>query len=161
MFDALNKTYKDLYDRAMALCTPLKNQGYSLKWGYYAFHSVKVKNEYVTEYFPIPVINVNGICDVGFDLDCVFVEAMLYREEAIEFNFSTIPYNFEAYGATEYLQDFYNNNMDLEGINKRIEESKEQEIGIGFEFEKNVDDVHVLNLINYLNENGCHINSNN
>lgn len=130
-FDLLNSVYEPLYKRTAAVLSKLKKLNYDVTWGYYGFHSVKNKEEFTTELFPIPVITVKDICDIGIDLDSIFIEGKLKRDAALKFDFSLLKdYNFEVYGVNEYLKDFYNKNLDIVNIHEKIKESSEKEIGI-------------------------------
>lgn len=131
IFQELNSIYEPLHKSAISICNELKRMNYSVEWGYYGFHSVKYNNEYVTEAFPIPVITVKNICEIGINLDHIFIEGKLKIEDAINFNFTLLQdYTFEVYGIEDYLNDFYNENLDMAGIPSRIMESDEKEIGI-------------------------------
>lgn len=83
------------------------------------------------EHFPIPVITVEDICDIGVDLAHIFIEGKLKRECALKFDFSLLKeYRFEVYGVQDYLNDFYNASLSIEGIKDRILSSNEAEIGV-------------------------------
>ena len=57
------------------------------------------------------------------------------REKALKFDFTSLgSYAFELYGVDEYLTDFFNDDMDFEGIHQRIENSKEKLITVCFYF---------------------------
>lgn len=53
---------------------------YQLRWGYYKQHSVKINDEWITKEYPIPVISVEHIGDIGIDIDHIFLEIVLTRE---------------------------------------------------------------------------------
>jgi len=90
LFEILNSTYKKLYDTLVVFQNKLKSQNINYAWGFYNNHSVKDNDgNWVTEYFPIPVITVNSLCDIGIDLDFIFVETKMERERAITFDFSS------------------------------------------------------------------------
>lgn len=134
----LNKLYEPLHKYKTALIKKLTNLNFKIEWGYYALHSFRHNNSYVEEYYPIPVITIEGICDIGIDVNWIFIEGKLARRRAIEFNFSLLKdYNFEVYGINDYLTDFYNETLCLNCINDRIKNSKEQEIGVSVYFNKN------------------------
>jgi len=131
MIKKLNLIYEPLYKYTMKLVNELKELNYDAQWGFYGFHSIRHKDEFITEFFPIPVITVRDICDIGVDLNHIFIEGKLTREAAMKFDYSLLQdYTFEVYGINDYLNDFYNSKLDVEGIGRRIEESKEKEIGI-------------------------------
>lgn len=127
----LNQVYEPLYRLAKVLIEELKNLDYTTTWGYYGFHSVKHNGDFITEYFPIPVITVDNICDIGLNLDHIFIEGKLIREDGLSFDYSKLEsYNFEVYGIEEYTLDFYDKNDGVSSINQNINNSTEDEIGI-------------------------------
>lgn len=129
--EELNDIYSPLYEHMKCVLKDLKALGYSYEWGFYNNHSVKQNGEWVLEYYPIPVVTIKDICDIGFDVDSTFIEFKLKREDALCFDFSKLlDYKFEVYGVENYLCDFYNDTLDLEGTADRIKSSVEQEIGI-------------------------------
>lgn len=148
--DILNKIYEPICNQCKEMENLLKENGYVCKKGFYNNHSVKDGNgNWIIEYFPIPVVTVGEICDVGINLDLIFIETKMKREKAIKYDFSKLlKYKFEIYGIEEFLKDFYNDTLDIEGIPKRIEISNEKEIGIGFEIENQ----HMNEIIEIINE---------
>lgn len=134
-FDLLNSTYEKMNQKRNEIVKHLKSQGYQYKCGYYSHHAVKVNNEWITEEYPIPVITVEGIGDIGIDLKHIFFEMIITRSKALIFDFSKLEaYKFEIYGVDNYLEDFYNESMSLQLVHKKIEESKEESIGISLFF---------------------------
>lgn len=131
----LNGVYKPIYEYLQKLLKALTQQDYSTEWGFYNNHSVKQDNEWCLEYYPIPVITVKDICDIGIDINHVFIECKIRRENTIEFDWNMLSeYDFEVFGVEDYLKDFYNSAMKLDEISERISLSNEHEIGIGFKF---------------------------
>ena len=77
---------------------------------------------------------VDGLCDVGFDLDRIFLEFQLSRATALTFDYRLLPDHFEVYGTEDYLHDLYHPGMDLDGIPRRIERSSERAVGVQLTF---------------------------
>ncbi len=69
LFQQLNRIYAPLRGRAVRLTQLLAEKGLKAEWGWYANHSVKVDGEYQIEEFPVPVIEVEGLCEIGLNLD--------------------------------------------------------------------------------------------
>lgn len=129
--ELLNGIYKPLREYATQIIKYLKINDYRYKWGYYSGHYIRNNQEWILEEFPIPVITIEAVCEIGIDLSHIFMEGKLTREQAIKFDFSVLKdYKFEVYGIKDYLNDFYNENTELEGINDRIFSSSEDEIGV-------------------------------
>lgn len=151
--EVLNSIYEPICKQCEYIQNNLKNNGYVTKKGFYNNHSVRDKSgNWITEYFPIPVITVEQLCDICIDMESICIETKMKREKAIEYDFSRLlRYKFEVYGIDEYLNDFYNATLMVEDIRKRIEISEEKEIGIEFEIEKGyINDI--IQIINELKE---------
>ena len=131
--ESLNSIYKPLNDYKSKLIHQLRLNGKHCEWGYYSGHFIRGGNDWLEEYYPIPVVSIAGIGDIGLDLEHIFIEGKMKREEALTFDFKMLEgYKFEVYGILNYLEDFYRKEMGVEAINKRILETEEKEIGISF-----------------------------
>lgn len=142
--EVLNNIYESMCKKSKYIQKLLKENGYESKNGFYNNHSVRDKNgNWITEYFPIAVITVEQLCDIGIDIKSIFIETKIKKEKAVKFDFRRfLNYQFEVYGIEEYLNDFYNDTLMIEDIEKRIETSREREIGIGFQIAKDcMDDI--------------------
>ena len=139
LFQQLNQVYAPLHGRAVRLTQALSRNGIEAKWGWYANHSVKVDGEYQTEEFPIPVVEVPGLCEIGFNLDGCWLEFQLPRESALAFDWERLPEGSEVYGVENYLMDFYHAGMDRAGIAARIAESTEPAVNTALAFPAGVE----------------------
>ena len=127
----LNSIYEPLYKKTKKLTKYLANHGFSSSWQFCNLHSVRMEETFATEYFPIPVITVERLCDIGLDIERYFIEGKLKRMDALRFDFAQLEdLDFEIYGINDYEVDFYHEGMDLTGIKSRIMASHESEIGI-------------------------------
>ena len=139
LFDQLNQVYAPLRSRANRLTQVLSQRGMDAKWGWYANHSVEVDGEYQTEEFPIPVVDVEELCEIGFNLDGCWLEFRLPRAAALAFDWGQLPGDAEVYGVENYLMDFYHAGMDRSGIAARIAESTEQAVNTALAFPAEVE----------------------
>lgn len=147
-FELLNTIYKPLQERVKSIVYKLKSNNYRCEWGYYGQHYIRHNNNWLEEYFPIPVINVVGVCEIGIDLEHIFIEYKMLKQTALNYDFNRlIKYKFEVYGVENYLNDFYNTEMDLNGINSKILESEEKEVGISIFLDKEVSLEDILNAV--------------
>ena len=144
LFDQLNQVYAPLRGRAVRLTQALARNGMEAKWGWYANHSIKVDGEYQTEEFPIPVVDVGNLCEIGLNLDGCWVEFQLPREAALAFDYGRLPAGVEVYGVENYLMDFYTAGMDRAGTAGRIAESTERAVNIALSFPPDVEDAALL-----------------
>ena len=139
LFQQLNQVYAPLRSKALRLSGVLAKMGIEAKWGWYANHSVKVDGEYQTEEFPIPVVDVGDLCEIGFNLDGCWLEFQLPRAAALTFDWGRLPGDAEVYGVENYLLDFYCAGMDLSGIAGRIAASAEQAVNAALTFPADVE----------------------
>ena len=147
LFQQLNQVYAPLRSRAGQLVQALAHNGLEAKWAWYANHSVKVDGEYQTEEFPVPVIDVGELCEIGLNLDEYWMEFQLPRETALAFDWELLPEDVEVYGVEQYLMDFYTAGMSRAGIAARIADSTEQAVNIALSFPPDVEDAALLSAV--------------
>jgi hypothetical protein len=154
----LNDIYKPVYQYLKCLLKTLKESGYDYEWGFYNNHSIREENQWVLEYYPIPVVTIKDICDIGIDMNHIFVECKVKKEKAIGFHWNIISdYKFEVYGVEDYLNDFYNSSLTLDDISARIRQSNEKEVGIAFEFGYLEERSNLLEVVKKLESMGTYI----
>lgn len=144
LFEQLNDVYTPLRARAAGLTKLLTQAGYDARWGWYGNHSVQVDGVYRTQEFPIPVVDVTGLCDVGFNLDNCWLELHLSRAQALAFDWRQLPEGAEVYGAEDYLSDFYHAGMDVSGVAGRIAESREENVHTALSFSQDAQNEELL-----------------
>ncbi len=148
----LNEIYTKLHDDKNRVIAYLEELGYPYQVAYYPHHSFKKDNEFYLEEYPIPVITLNGLLDIGIDVDKIFFEFRLDKEMALEFDFHIFEmYQFEVYGVDDFYDDFYFDNIDE--IHSNILSSEETFVGISIiiskeDIEEKTD--QILNLITHL-----------
>lgn len=131
----LNTIYRELNQDKTKILNYIKTLNLSVKVGYYPFNSFKDGERFFVEQYPIPVITIENKIDVGVDVHQVFFEIKLERETAINFNYHIFSaYQFEVYGIEEYLNDFFDGNIDE--IYRNIINSSEKEIGVSINIKK-------------------------
>lgn len=131
----LNKAYEPLRVHTHTMVKALTDSGFECAWGFFAQHSVRNGSEWFFEHYPIPVITIKNVCEIGFDIPETFIEFKFKREAAIAFDFSHFQdFRFEIYGITDYLNDIYHTGQDIRDIAAKIEKSDELEIGISLLF---------------------------
>lgn len=150
----LNELYLELQEEKNNILEYLDSEQYEYTVGYFPYHSFKEEDTFYIEYYPIPVITLSESLDIGIDLEQVFLEFKLKREEAILFDFKEIElYHFEVYGIVDYYNDFYLEN-NIDAISQNIMNSDEDEVGVSILISKEniVSTVHEI--IDYLSMKG-------
>jgi len=140
LVNQLNDIYKPLCDRADCIDRDLRELGYTITKSFYNNHSVKIDGSFVAELFPIPVITVKGIGDIGVDIDYVWFEVLLPKEKVLLLDYNSIAkeHRFEIYGSQDYLKDIYNEQIAISNIVPGIKGSPETDFCILFYFEPSV-----------------------
>lgn len=133
-FDILNSIYKPLCDKSAEIYQALKDAEYQVTCQFHNNHSVKRNNDFATEYFPIPVISIENLGDIGVDINSVWFEVVLPKEKAIKLDYANIAnrYRVEIYGSDNFLCDLYNEQIDVSKIVSNISNSSEINICILF-----------------------------
>ena len=154
----LNELYRELENRMHKIVAPFTSlhKGFNFSCGYYSgrYHK-NAEGRYVMDFFPIPVITVNGLCDIEIDLDKVSVSTKLKREVALNYSYEKLSdYEFEAYGVDGYLDDFYVKGNTYAELVENITRSKEKEIGFSFLFAKDVDAEVIYKCVKFLRKEG-------
>lgn len=137
----LNSVYEPLCIRTKKFCDSVKEQNIPFERGFYNHHTVRKGDSYFLEHFPIPVVTLKCLGDFGFELDHVFFEAVIPRNKALELDFTGIArdFDFDVYGAENYLCDFYHAGMDVSCIRELILSSAETEICVSLRFPPDTD----------------------
>lgn len=126
----LNEIYLKLQEEKNIITDYLDSENYEYFVGYFPFHSFKENDEFYLEYYPIPVITLSERVDIGVDVNQIYFEFKLSREESVVFDFNELSmYHFEVYGIEDYYNDFYLED-NVETVVQNIENSDEQEVGV-------------------------------
>lgn len=130
--ETINNSYRTLNERASRLVQSLKVLGHSVEWNYYSQHSIMIDGEPVIEHYPIPVITVKDVCDIGIDFMQVFVEGKVFAEDAAKIDLAALKKcdDFSIYGVESYLMDMYFEGMNSDELQNSISESGEKEVNI-------------------------------
>ena len=115
----------------------LNSKSIECSLGFYNNHEIKIKNRFVKEIYPIPVISckIHKVeIDIGFDVVSDhylgFLELTLSKRDILNFDFSKFNnLDFEIYGFNNYLEDFYFGNV--ENAKQTISKSEENKFHIG------------------------------
>ena len=125
----LNEIYQKLEAKMHKITTSFlsMHEVYPFTCAYYNGHYFKNPNgEYIMDYFPIPVISFEKLCD----------------------------YYFEVYGVEEYLNDFYTEGNSIQELITNISNSSEKEIGFSFQLPWDVTPIQIEKLVRLLEKEG-------
>jgi hypothetical protein len=121
-----------MWNKAIEIKNSLFATGYVVSLGFYNNHYVKDGDDFAVEYFPIPIISLDAIGDIGIDIDTCWVEIHLDKSKAVSIDYLELAqrYNFEVYGAEDFCSDFYNKQTDPREVTKKIDASNESLINV-------------------------------
>ena len=149
LFDQLNSIYKPLWNKAVDIKNNLIAAGYTASLGFYNNHYVKGGNGFEIEYFPIPVITVDGIGDIGVDIDTYWVEIQLSKDRAVLLDYPELAqrYSLEVHGSDDFCLDFYNKHSDPYQVTEKINAGNETLINIVFYLELDSCTSELVNIV--------------
>lgn len=112
----LNSTYKPLLKRAAKCQVLLKSANKTTKFVWANNHYEKYNGKYVCEAYPIPVVEIEGIGDVGFDLNDCFYKGYFAKEKLLVMDLDLLKEigYFALYGESDCLNDIYNSSKNWE-----------------------------------------------
>lgn len=156
--NVVNDAYRSLSERAIMLRNTLEKLGYDVEWGYYDRHTVTVNGDSFLEYYPIPVLTVNGICDILIDFIQTSIDGKLFSGEFEEkFDFAKLaPHKFECYGVENYLESLYAPGMSRDELIESVRACGEAEIGVAAGFEGEPLMKEILDLLHVFVSMGTH-----
>ena len=155
--EQLNNFYKNLDDKASQIKKILDKNGFRVEKGYFNGHyyNKDAAGNYVKDYYPIPVIEVKGLCDIEIVGTHINISTKTSIKNAIHFEYEKLAdYYFEVYGVIDYLADYYKSGEDIVKLYKNLEACDEKEIGFAFSFVNNTTADRILKFIVLLRNNG-------
>ena len=129
---------------------------FELESGWYNGYYHKDDNgNQIRETYPIPVIGVKGFCDIEIQFDKISISTKLKRNTALAYSFEKfVGYQFEAYGVTDYLSDFYHTGQTIQEMKDCICACDEKEIGFSFIFPFGIEGKQIFEFVKLLRREG-------
>ena len=149
LLNQLNDIFQPLHERSAIVRKLLSSSGYAIASGWYNNHSISIDSRMRTEYYAIPVVSVREICDIGFDVDHIFIESYISKSEIelIDFEMLLTQYCFEIYDAEEFMNDICTSNDSVNEILSAIRRSEVKSFCINIIVKQTVGDNHIMNLV--------------
>lgn len=108
------------------------------------------------EHYPIPVIHVNGYCDVEIHPDNIIVSTKLKRRDALSYSYEKVKqYSFEAFGVEGYPDAYRLEGQSVEEMKQAIKKGDEKEIGFAFRFSWEMDGKQMYEFAKLLRRTKC------
>ncbi|SCG83686.1 hypothetical protein DW1_2120 [Proteiniborus sp. DW1] len=152
--EELNNIYEPLHRQFKELKQILEKQGFSyFNAGWFNMHSIKYDDNFINEYFPIPVLSVKGVGDIGLNLDHIFIETTISKEKALNLQLDKFnDYNIEIYGVSDYFIDYYQPNLGIEVYKEKIHKSDEKEFHFTIYLPQGISMEKIISVISKLRE---------
>lgn len=152
----INSAYYHLEMKQAEITHALFHRIFELESGWYNGHYDKNDaGEWHRESYPIPVISVNGFCDIEIQFDKITVSTKLKRDTALTYSFEKFSeYEFEVYGVEDYLADFYHEGQTIQEMKDNICACDETEIGFSFVFPFDVEGKQIYEFVKLLRREG-------
>lgn len=156
LLNEMNAAYCRLETKKAEIVHALWHKIFELESGWYNGHYHRNEDgEWSREFYPIPVISVNGLCDIEIQFDKVSASTKLKRGKALGYSFEKfVQYEFEAYGVEDYLADFYHEGQTVNEMKENIRTSDETDIGFSFVFPFDIDEKQIFEFAKLLRREG-------
>ena len=143
-----------MWNNANDIKNKLTSDGYRVSLGFFNNHYVKDGNNYLIEYFPIPIVTVADVGDIGIDISNYWIEIHLDKNRAILLDYVELAqfYNFEVHGSEAFCFDFYTAHSDPHKVAERISNCDEELINITFYFDLDTGISELVNIIKRFTE---------
>lgn len=127
-----------IYKRANNDYKELLSCGVDCKLDFFKDNYLHIEGQYQLQHYPIPIITVNEIGDIGFNLDRVFFEFAFEKSDFLSKDLGYLIHHFdslEIYGSHNCLVDFYQKADTPEMIRDKVQHSDEQIIMLALYFD--------------------------
>lgn len=143
---SLNEAYLALEARASRLLALLSPEA-RLRW-YNGHYHRTVSGDWEREAYPIPVIELRGLCDIELQFSSTIVTSKLKREAALMLDFPPFAsYPFEVSGVEDYLTDLCLPGQTEVSFRQALLDSTEQEVFFSFQLQQETDAPQFLMLL--------------
>lgn len=133
-----HNTYNKIYEDAENLLQQLNELSYKVKLGSFNNHYIKYKDSYLHQKYYMPVITVNDIGDICFNIDGISFEFYLLKEDLLMLN--ELEELLKQFKQELYIYEYENCTNDIYVINdtkaellEKIKRSSDKKFGISID----------------------------
>ncbi len=159
--DMLNMIYEPIVNKKDELYNTLIEKGYNINWGYFTHHMLRRDNELFTELYPIPVLSIVNICDIGIDVEHIFIEGKLSKADAKKFDFSLFDcYDFDIYSVEDCTKDYYSTacgKLSAQVIQDTVANCDEKEVLVALYLPFDADVEEIESIVRLMRKSGFYI----
>ena len=156
---AIDAAYFSLEEKKAELLSALSAARLRTKDGWHNGHYHKNElGEWERESYPIPVLELAGLCDVeiGFNRIGVSTKLSTDRIDSI-YPEDFTPLDFEVYDTESFLEDIYTSRQPFAQLKTSVKRHPASEVGFTFYFPPNVTAKPILELILLLDKAGFYM----
>ena len=152
----LSEIYHPLEMKSFQILQGLQHRIFEPQLAYYSGHHRKsADGVHRVDYFPLPVITVDGFCDVVIDLDCVTVNSKLSRENALSFAYEQLgAYEFEICDEDDDTIYHHHPHADTAPIRESLLKRSGKNFRFSFRFDFNIDGDTMYEFVKLLRRKG-------
>lgn len=150
--DEINRVYYELEMNCIRIFRALFHRIFEIEFGWYnGYYRKEDDGNRSSNFYPIPVISVRGICDIEIQFDEIIIETKLRRAAALAYSYEKLKaFSFEARGAEDPMSDYYHEGQTIQDLKKSITEGDETEILFSFSFPFNADEKEIFEFVKLL-----------
>jgi len=143
-----------IYNNAELLFKKVQNKYNEADLSSFTNHYIMINNKMEHQKYFMPVITVNRIGDICFNLDGISFEFVLKKAELIDLDLDYLIKNYASiniYSQNDCLKDFYTKGNTVNQVIDKILNSEENNFGISFDCDNNNFDMIITNFIDLSN----------
>jgi len=124
----------DIYSNCEDMFNRVKKQYKNVKMESYKGHYIRINGKYEYQKYFMPVVSVDGIGDICFNLDGISLEFFVNKNQLLnncDFNsLLSLAYDVEVYDARDSTIDIYENNMSQNLFIEKLEQWESDLVGV-------------------------------
>lgn len=152
----IHKSLNDIAQLAKEIYAALEDrEGVVLGW--FKGHYIRRDDNYEYQHYPLPVIAIKGVGDIGVNLDKVWFEYFLDKHQALKVDYRQLIalykfYKVEIYEGEACGEDFYQYGDSEDQIRDKILKSKTSKIGFALYIDKKQHIEHIIKLFDSVSQ---------
>lgn len=152
----INAAYHQLETKRDEIFHILNREFADVRTGWYNGHyHIGEEGNWSRNAYPIPEVNLMGLCDIEIYFDHISVTAKLRRDAALAYSFDKLmEYEWEAYGIENYLSDYYHTGRTVHEMKNAISSCDENEIGFSITMPFETEGMQIFELAQLLSQEG-------
>ena len=158
LWDSLNAVYEPLNHRLDGLVKRMRAASErAISAGYYSGHYSRRENgRFEREAFPIPVLTVDGLCDMELHLEHTSITTKIAKADRARLTPAFLKeHRPEVYGVQDYLQDYEYQGLPWPEFQQRLRLSQEEAFFLTFAFPQDAGEEDMVDLVHVLSKLGC------